>query len=262
MWGIQLQHVVSRRLLRRRRAVVAQRPHPGIAPDDVGRRYRPAQIVADRLKQIGFLLRGDRGVGGIAGIILIGGADQREVVLVRDGEADPAVGVLEDVAAVVPEQPPHHDVASFHKANASLGVLPDHLAQHVRYPRPGSVHQHPGRRFLQPAIRLQCQPPQPVQPPCRDAARRVCGYRRRALRRLARTAPPAANRPPSNRNTRTRACSAAAAARRRGRAADRACGSAAAGGARRDGRTGTARGAASTTAAAPDGAAARSAAGE
>ena len=42
----------------------------------------------------------------------VGGADQREVVLVGDREDDPLVGVLEDVGVVVLEQARHDDVAA------------------------------------------------------------------------------------------------------------------------------------------------------
>ena len=50
--------------------------------------------------------------GGIAVEVLVGGADQGEVLLVGDGEADAPVGILEDVGAVVIEEPVDDDVAA------------------------------------------------------------------------------------------------------------------------------------------------------
>ena len=48
----------------------------------------------------------------IAGKALVGGAYQGEVLLEGQREHDPAIDSLEDVAPVVLEQPPDHDVAA------------------------------------------------------------------------------------------------------------------------------------------------------
>src|SRR3979490_724536 len=82
-------------------AVVIQRPNAGIGPDHVLGLDRFRQIFADGIAEVfdlfgrGFTL----GRGAIA--VAIGGADQREVVLVRNDEDDPAVAVLKHVGAVV-----------------------------------------------------------------------------------------------------------------------------------------------------------------
>ena len=78
---VQLQHVVARRVLRLAGTVVQQRTHAGVAPDDVRGIDRPAQIGADRAAQIRLLLRRARHLGRIAVEILVGGADQGEIVL-------------------------------------------------------------------------------------------------------------------------------------------------------------------------------------
>ena len=43
---------------------------------------------------------------------MIGGPDHREIVLERYREHHAAIRRLEDVGAVVLEQPPHHDMAA------------------------------------------------------------------------------------------------------------------------------------------------------
>ena len=97
-----LEQVVARDRRRVARGVVEQRAHAGVAPDHVGRRHR-------RARSSGWPARtGSRsrcGVdarrGRVALDLDVGGADQREVALVGDGEDDALVGVLEDVGVVV-----------------------------------------------------------------------------------------------------------------------------------------------------------------
>jgi hypothetical protein len=50
-------------------------------------------------------------------VVAVGGADQGEVGLVGDGEDDAPVAALEDVGAVVVEQPARDDVAAAHQAH-------------------------------------------------------------------------------------------------------------------------------------------------
>ena len=78
---------------------------------------RPLEIFADRVEEIVGLPFVDRGGGGVAGEILVGGADQREVALVGNGEADAAVGILENIGAIVIEQPIDDDVAALDEAH-------------------------------------------------------------------------------------------------------------------------------------------------
>jgi len=60
---------------------------------------------------------GRDGLCRIAGKIQFGGADQRMSALVRQGEHDAAVGVLEHVGAAMIEQLRHHDVRALDKAH-------------------------------------------------------------------------------------------------------------------------------------------------
>ena len=76
--------------------------------------------------------------------IEVGGADQRVVALIRDGEDDAAILVLEEISAVVVEEFAHHDVTAFDQADMMRLVLPKALAQHGIDPRAGSVDQDAG----------------------------------------------------------------------------------------------------------------------
>ena len=112
---IEFEHVVAGRRLGFAGAVVIERAHAGIGPDHVLRQHRLGEILAGRSAEI-VDLRGRRlHLGRIAVVIAVGGADQREIVLVGNGENDAAVGVLEDVGAVVIVKFPHHDMAALHQ---------------------------------------------------------------------------------------------------------------------------------------------------
>jgi hypothetical protein len=54
----------------------------------------------------------------IALIFQIGGADQREIILVWDRKDDALVGILENIGVRMIEQARHHDVAAFYQAQA------------------------------------------------------------------------------------------------------------------------------------------------
>ena len=146
--GVEFEHVVARRLLRPRRAVVVERPQARIGPDDGVLAERRAEIVADRGDEIGDLgiVGGD--VRGIAVEILVRGADQREVAMEGYGEDDASVGVLEDVGAAVIEQPPDDDMAALDQPDAGAGVGMDDVVEHVGDPRPGGIDQGAGRDDL------------------------------------------------------------------------------------------------------------------
>ena len=53
--------------------------------------------------------------------ILVGGADQGEIAVIGDGEDDAAVGILEEIGAIVREDPPDHDVRALHQAHMGAG---------------------------------------------------------------------------------------------------------------------------------------------
>ncbi len=58
-------------------------------------------------------------------VVGIGGADQGEVVLLGDGEADARVGQLEDIGVMVVEQLGHDDMRSAHRGGCgSAGSTP------------------------------------------------------------------------------------------------------------------------------------------
>ena len=61
----------------------------------------------------------------VALIVLIGGADQREIVLVGDGEDDAAVLVLEEIGARIVELLRHDDVAALDQPDIVDVVLAD-----------------------------------------------------------------------------------------------------------------------------------------
>ena len=71
-------------------------------------------------------------------------ADQREIGLVGDGEDDPAVLTLEEIALVVIEEAPCDDVAAADQPHV-VGRIASHLvAQDRAHPGSTGIHQHPG----------------------------------------------------------------------------------------------------------------------
>ena len=116
--------------------------------------------------------------------ILIGGADQREVMLIRNRETDAAIGVLEDVAAIMRIEPRHHDVAALHQ--------PDAPRLRCSRPRRAARASHTDRRHS-PAraprpwrAALQRQVPHTIRVPGADAARARAdvGTARRGIARV------------------------------------------------------------------------------
>jgi hypothetical protein len=72
-------------------------------------------------------------------IVDVGGADQREVALVRNRKHDAAVGMLEDVGAIVVEQFAHDDVAALDQPQRLGCRLADGGLQELRGPRPARI---------------------------------------------------------------------------------------------------------------------------
>ena len=77
-------------------------------------------------------------------IVAIGGADQREIILIGNDEDDAAVGVLEHVGAVVLVELAHHDVRALHQPHLGARVDAGAGAQHVLDPGPAGIDQHAG----------------------------------------------------------------------------------------------------------------------
>ena len=113
-------------------------------------------------------------------MVAVGGADQGEVFLVRQGEADARVGQLEDIGEGVIEQLAGDDVRSAHPADMELGLFSRKPRDIVR-PRAAGIDQRApvegsGRRLHRP---------QPAFPPRRRDGR-VRAHLRAPLRRVER----------------------------------------------------------------------------
>ena len=75
-------------------------------------------------------------------IVLVGGADQREIALIGDGENDPAISILKNIASVMIKQARHDDVAAFHEADAFGRIHANHLVERLGHPGACSVHKN------------------------------------------------------------------------------------------------------------------------
>src|SRR6266404_832285 len=82
-------------------AIIIERANAGIGPDHVLGPDRVRQIFAHGIAKVFYLFGRGFDLGRIAVVIAIGGADQREIVLVGNDEDNAAVAVLEHVGAVV-----------------------------------------------------------------------------------------------------------------------------------------------------------------
>ena len=125
---------LARRLPSPPRTAVMERADAGPGPDDVVLEDRPPEILADRRDEIGDLGAVGRRLGGVAVIVLLGGADQREIVLVGDDEDVASVGVAEHVAAVVLVELRDDDVAALDETDRRAGVGVDDVVEHGRHP--------------------------------------------------------------------------------------------------------------------------------
>ena len=137
---IDLEMVVARHRGRIVVAVVEQRPHAGIGPDDVLRPHRLGHVVAGQLAEIGdFLGRADRRLARLDSDV--GGADQREVPLVGNDEDDAVVLVLQHEGMIAVMQARHDDVAALDQADP-LGRLDVRLlVEEALHPGPGRIDQ-------------------------------------------------------------------------------------------------------------------------
>ena len=118
MRRVELQHIIAGDVFRLAGAVVVERAHAGIGPDQFVGRELVAEISVGHIAEIGDLVRIGRRRIQIADEIFIRRADQREVVGERQREDDAAVGGLQNIAAVVIETLAHDDVAAFDQAHA------------------------------------------------------------------------------------------------------------------------------------------------
>ena len=141
-FGPQLEHVIPRGLGGRGRAVIIQRAHARIGPDDIIGGDVLLEIAVGEIQQILlFCRRADRFVVWRA-VVLIGGADQREIGLIRDGEDDAPVGALKEISLVMVKQAPRDNVRAAHQAH-TLGRVHVHaVLQDFADPGAARVDQH------------------------------------------------------------------------------------------------------------------------
>ena len=104
----------------------------------------------------------------IADEILVGGADQREVLRERQREDHAAVAGLQDIAAVMLEAAAHDDVAALDQPHRRLQRLAHDGLRDLADPGPGGVDQHARGGGVAAAAVVE------HQFPVRRAARRAC----------------------------------------------------------------------------------------
>ena len=171
---VELEEILARRRLRLGGAIVIERTDAGVGPADRVARRRFREIFGDGGEQIVDLAVVDRDVRRIAGEIEVGGADQRVIALVGNGEADAAIGILEDVGAVVFVKAVDDDVTAFDEADLGRRVQPDDAGDDIAYPRAAGVDQRAsvdGFVARRRAGILKRQPPAVPFPARGDAAR-------------------------------------------------------------------------------------------
>ncbi|MCW0423200.1 hypothetical protein NB713_001143 [Xanthomonas sacchari] len=149
---VQFQQIVAGDLGGVVLLIVEQRAHAAVAPHHVVRGDLLAEVAIGCLAQITRLLAVDARCGRVGVVVDVGGADQGVVLLVRNGENDAPVRLLEDVGMVVLEQPRHHDVAALDQAQRVVVADVRHLVQELHRPRSGGVDQRPRAQFLAAAV--------------------------------------------------------------------------------------------------------------
>src|SRR5262249_29157952 len=141
--AFRLQHIVARGFLRLRCAIVIKRTHSRIAPDNILSAHWRREIVARRATKIDALRLSDRRRTRIAAIVAIGRADQREVVLIGNGEDDAAIPVLEEIGSRPFEFLRYDDVAALDKSNVVHIVLPQRRRKDLIDPGSRGVDEKP-----------------------------------------------------------------------------------------------------------------------
>ena len=97
---VEFENIFARGRLGFAGPIIIERTDTGIGPHDVGRRYRLGEIGAYRFAQIGDFFRRCFHLRRIALVVVVGGADQSEVILIGNDENDAPVAVLEHVSFV------------------------------------------------------------------------------------------------------------------------------------------------------------------
>src|SRR5262249_4123025 len=141
-------------------------------PDDVGRFDLRHEVAVDDLAQIVDLVGRDLHVGGIAVIRQVGGADQREVALIGNGEDDAAIGVLQDVGLRSVEEAAHANVAALDQPQPLARLQAEGRVEEAGDPGPSRIDEAAGAHA--PALAagpvLDRRVPQFPRPPRAGAA--------------------------------------------------------------------------------------------
>ncbi len=141
--ALDREHVIPRHLLRPACAVVEERPHPGIGPDHVLGPHGHTEIDTRGGAEIGDLRRRRLRPRRVAVVVVIGRADQGEIVLEGDGEDEPPVACLEEIGARVVVFARDDDVAALHEPDVVHGAAAERLADHPVDPGTGRIDEEP-----------------------------------------------------------------------------------------------------------------------
>ncbi len=137
----QLKAIVARHGRGIRRVVFHQRTYAGIRPHHIGGHDHFAEITAGQFAQITDFLGIDRDRVGVAVIVVVGGADQREFLFKRNREHDAAVRMLEDVRIRMVVQFLDDDMAALDQAHGLARRLMRGGLQKMAGPRTGCINQ-------------------------------------------------------------------------------------------------------------------------
>ncbi|CCE05018.1 hypothetical protein BRAS3843_1250017 [Bradyrhizobium sp. STM 3843] len=158
--AIDLEHIVARDCGRIFRVVVVERPDARKHMHNVARPRRSLKIAMQDLQQVGDLRCVDRDVLRSTVIYNVGGADQRELFLIRIDEDDATIRILQQIGLRSAPKFRHHDVASLHKPHVICGVHPGHALQDLLNPGPRGIDQSPCPHNLRIAVlALQLEDP-------------------------------------------------------------------------------------------------------
>ena len=135
-------------------------------------------LVRDVAK-IGDLIGARLDAAGIAGKAPVGGSDQSEILFKRQREDKPAIAGLDDVAAIMVEQAPHHDMAALVEPCGQRRRVAQHVLREQLEPGPGRVDQDARGGEIAPAPDVEHEPP--FSPTLRTDAARAGADRRSAL---------------------------------------------------------------------------------
>ena len=113
----QLQGVIPGHCLWRAGFIITQRTHAGVAPDHIVRGDLMDEVLVHHIAQILHLLIIDADRAQIALVFQIGGANQREVLLIRDHKHDTFIFVLQYIGFFALMNPRHDHMAAFHQTD-------------------------------------------------------------------------------------------------------------------------------------------------